>query len=428
MRKTLLSILFVGFASASQAQQAALPANVQSIVDRVMPQVVEWRRDFHQHPELGNREFRTSSIVAEYLQYLGMEVRTEIAHTGVIGILRGGRPGPVVALRADMDALPVVEQVQLPFASIERTLYNGQDVGVMHACGHDNHVAILMGVASVMAQMQSELPGTVMFIFQPAEEGAPDGEEGGADLMLKDGAFADPRPDAVFGLHVSPIPVGAIAVRKQGMMASSDEFKITVHGQQTHGAQPWAGIDPIVVAAQIVLGLQTIPSRQLDVTLTPSIVTVGAINGGVRNNIIPESVEMVGTIRTFDAETRDDIHQRVQRTATQIAASAGATADVSIDIGYPVTANDPELTDKMMPTLRRVVGPGLVESPRVTGAEDFSYFAEEVPGMFFFLGVAPDNPELVFPNHSPNFFADERALPIGVQTMTALALDFLNGN
>lgn len=428
MRKTLLSILLVGFASASQAQQAALPTNVQSIVDRVMPQVVEWRRDFHQHPELGNREFRTSGIVAEYLQYLGMEVRTEIAHTGVIGILRGGRPGPVVALRADMDALPVVEQVQLPFASIERTLYNGQDVGVMHACGHDNHVAILMGVASVMAQMQSELPGTVMFIFQPAEEGAPEGEEGGADLMLKEGAFADPRPNAVFGLHVSPIPVGAIALRKQGMMASSDEFKITVHGQQTHGAQPWAGIDPIVVAAQIVLGLQTIPSRQLDVTLTPSIVTVGAINGGVRNNIIPESVEMIGTIRTFDAETRDEIHERVRRTATQIAASAGATADVSIDIGYPVTANDPELTDKMMPTLRRVVGPGLVESPRVTGAEDFSYFAEEVPGMFFFLGVAPDNPELVFPNHSPSFFADERALPIGVQTMTALALDFLNGN
>mgnify|MGYP003108966523 CR=1 FL=1 len=428
MRKTLPSILLAVLATASQAQQAALPTEVQSIVDRVMPQVVEWRRDFHQHPELGNREFRTSGIVAEYLQYLGMEVRTDIAHTGVIGILRGGRPGPVVALRADMDALPVVEQVQLPFSSIERTVYNGQDVGVMHACGHDNHVAILMGVASVMTQMQSELPGTVMFIFQPAEEGAPEGEEGGADLMLKEGAFADPRPDAVFGLHVSPIPVGAIAVRKQGMMASSDEFKITVHGQQTHGAQPWAGIDPIVVAAQIVLGLQTITSRQLDVTLTPSIVTVGAINGGLRNNIIPESVEMIGTIRTFDAETRDEIHQRVRRTALQIAASAGASADVSIDIGYPVTANDPELTDRMMPTLQRVVGPGLVESPRVTGAEDFSYFAEEVPGMFFFLGVAPENPDLVFPNHSPNFFADERALPIGVQTMTALALDFLNGN
>lgn len=428
MRKTLLmSILLAGFASASQAQQSALPSEVQSLVDRVMPQVVEWRRDFHQHPELGNREFRTSGIVAEYLQYLGMEVRTEVAHTGVIGILRGGRPGPVVALRADMDALPVVEQVQLPFASIERTLYNGQDVGVMHACGHDNHVAILLGVAGVMAQMQADLPGTVMFIFQPAEEGAPEGEQGGADLMLAESAFADPRPDAVFGLHVSPIPVGAIAVRKQGMMASSDEFKITVHGQQTHGAQPWAGIDPIVVAAQIVLGLQTITSRQLDVTLTPSIVTVGAINGGVRNNIIPESVEMIGTIRTFDAATREEIHQRVRRTAEQIAASAGASADVSIDIGYPVTANDPALTDRMMSTLHRVVGPGLVESPRVTGAEDFSYFAQEVPGMFFFLGVAPDNPELVFPNHSPNFFADERALPIGVQTMTALALDFLNG-
>lgn len=249
MHKTLLSIICASLATMSLAQEAALPTDVQAIVDRVMPQVVEWRRDFHQYPELGNREFRTSGIVAEYLQYLGMEVRTEVAHTGVIGILYGGRPGPVVALRADMDALPVVEQVQLPFASIERTLYNGQDVGVMHACGHDNHVAILMGVASVMAQMQSELPGTVMFIFQPAEEGAPDGEEGGADLMLKEGAFADPRPDAVFGLHVSPIPVGTIAVRKQGMMASSDEFKITVHGQQTHGAQPWAGIDPIVVAA-----------------------------------------------------------------------------------------------------------------------------------------------------------------------------------
>ena len=427
MRTTLLSLLFASISVTASAQQSPLPAQVQTLVDRVMPQVVEWRRDFHQYPELGNREFRTSGIVAEYLEYLGLEVRTEIGHTGVVGVLRGAQSGPVVALRADMDALPVVEQVQLPFASTQRTQYNGQEVGVMHACGHDNHVAILMGVAGVLAQMRETLPGTVLFVFQPAEEGAPEGEEGGADLMLKEGVFADPRPDAIFGLHVSPIPVGAIAVRKEGMMASSDEFKITVHGQQTHGAQPWAGIDPIVVAAQIVLGLQTIPSRQLDATLTPSIVTVGAINGGVRNNIIPESVEMIGTIRTFDADTRADIHERVTRTATQIAASAGASADVSIDIGYPVTRNDSALTERMMPTLRRVVGQGLAESPRVTGAEDFSYFAEEVPGMFFFLGVAPDNPDLVFPNHSPNFFADERALPIGVQTMTALALDFLNG-
>jgi len=427
MRKTLLALFFTGISASISAQDSALTPPVQSLVDRVMPQVIEWRRDFHQHPELGNREFRTSGIVAEYLEYLGLEVRTGIAHTGVVAVLRGGRPGPVVALRADMDALPVAEQVNLPFASTQRTQYNGQEVGVMHACGHDNHVAILMGVAGVLAQMQETLPGTVLFVFQPAEEGAPEGEEGGADLMLKEGAFADPRPDAVFGLHVSPIPVGAIAVRKEGMMASSDEFKITVHGQQTHGAQPWAGIDPIVVASQIVLGLQTITSRQLNVTLTPSIVTVGAINGGVRNNIIPESVEMIGTIRTFDADTRADIHERITRTATQIAASAGASADVDINIGYPVTRNDSALTERMMPTLRRAVGPGLAESPRVTGAEDFSYFAEEVPGMFFFLGVAPDNPELVFPNHSPNFFADERALPIGVQTMTALALDFLNG-
>ncbi len=426
MRPLLLSLALGLFIPAAAAQESALPDTVQTLIDRVMPQVVEWRRDFHQHPELGNQETRTAGIVAEYLQYLGMEVRTGVAHTGVIGILRGALPGPVIALRADMDALPVVEEVDLPFASRERTVYNGVDVGVMHACGHDNHVAILMGTASVLSQMQAELPGTIVFLFQPAEEGAPDGEEGGADLMLKEGAFRDPRPEAVFGLHVSPIPVGAIAVRKQGMMASSDEFRITVKGQQTHGAQPWSGVDPIVVASQIVLGLQTIASRQLDATLTPSIITVGAINGGIRNNIIPESVEMIGTIRTFDAGTREQIHQRVRRTAMQIAASAGASADVEIEIGYPVTSNDPALTERMMPTLQRVVGPGVVESPRVTTAEDFSYFAQEVPGLFFFLGVAPENPELVFPNHSPRFFADERALPIGVKAMTALALDYLH--
>lgn len=426
MRPLLLSLALGLFIPAAAAQESALPDTVQTLIDRVMPQVVEWRRDFHQHPELGNQETRTAGIVAEYLQYLGMEVRTGVAHTGVIGILRGALPGPVIALRADMDALPVVEEVDLPFASRERTVYNGVDVGVMHACGHDNHVAILMGTASVLSQMQAELPGTIVFLFQPAEEGPPDGEEGGADLMLKEGAFRDPRPEAVFGLHVSPIPVGAIAVRKQGMMASSDEFRITVKGQQTHGAQPWSGVDPIVVASQIVLGLQTIASRQLDATLTPSIITVGAINGGIRNNIIPESVEMIGTIRTFDAGTREQIHQRVRRTAMQIAASAGASADVEIEIGYPVTSNDPALTERMMPTLQRVVGPGVVESPRVTTAEDFSYFAQEVPGLFFFLGVAPENPELVFPNHSPRFFADERALPIGVKAMTALALDYLH--
>ncbi len=419
-----ITVLAAQFATA-QSPQPALPDAVQQEVDSVMPQVVEWRRDFHQHPELGNREFRTSGIIAEHLQALGMEVETGVAHTGVVGILRGGRPGPTVALRADMDALPVEERVDLPFASQVRTEYNGQDVGVMHACGHDNHMAILMGAASVLAGMRDELPGTVMFIFQPAEEGAPEGEEGGAELMLAEGIFENLRPDAVFGLHVWPIPAGVIAVREGGTMASSDSFAIRVQGQQTHGAAPWAGIDPIVVASQIVMGLQTIPSRQLNATTTPSIVTVGAINGGLRSNIIPDSVEMIGTLRTFDADTRTQIHERVTRTAQQIAASAGATAEVTINLGYPVTANDPALTRAMQPTLQRVVGDRLMESPLITGAEDFSYYANEVPGMFFFLGIAADDPDMVYPNHSPYFYADERALPVGVQAMTALALDFL---
>jgi len=307
------------------------------------------------------------------------------------------------------------------------TMYNGQQVGVMHACGHDNHVAILMGVAEVLAGMQEELEGTVMFIFQPAEEGAPEGEEGGAELMLAEGLFDDIlRPDAVFGLHVTNIPVGTIATQAGGLMASSDSYSITVHGQQTHGARPWDGVDPIVTASQIVLGLQTIPSRQLNATLTPSIVTVGAIHGGVRSNIIPDSVEMIGTLRTFDADTRTQIHERLTRTATEIAESAGATADVHIDLGYPVTRNDPDLLTQMTPTLRRVAGEQLViPGGQTTGAEDFSYYAREVPGLFFFLGVAPDDPERSFPNHSPRFYADERGLPVGVTALTALALDFL---
>ena len=420
---TMLPLLLVS--SLSVAQIPALPDHTQTLVDAVMPQVIEWRRDFHQHPELGNREFRTAGIIAEHLESLGLEVQTGVAHTGVVGILRGGQPGPVVALRADMDALPVEERADVSFASRVRTEYNGQDVGVMHACGHDNHMAILMGAASVLAGMKDDLPGTIMFIFQPAEEGAPEGEEGGAELMLKEGLFATIKPDAVFGLHVWPIPAGQIAVREGGTMASSDEFTIRVNGQQTHGAAPWAGIDPIVVAAQIVMGLQTIPSRQLDSTLTPSIVTVGAINGGVRSNIIPDSVEMIGTLRTFDAETRRQIHERVERTATQIAASAGATVDVNISLGYPVTFNDPALTRQMAPTLQRVAGERFVESSLITGAEDFSYYANEVPGLFFFLGIGADDPALVYPNHSPYFYADERALPVGVTAMTALALDFL---
>ncbi|MDO8910032.1 MAG: amidohydrolase [Pseudohongiella sp.] len=426
-KRLLLPMLIALQAGIAQAQLPGVSDAVSVQIEAVMPQVIEWRRDFHEHPELGNREFRSAGIIAEHLEALGMEVQTGIAHTGVVGILKGGRPGPVVALRADMDALPVEERADVAFASRVRTEYNGQDVGVMHACGHDNHMAILMGAASVLAGMKDELPGTIMFIFQPAEEGAPQGEEGGAELMLKEGLFDTIKPDAVFGLHVWPIPAGQIAVREGGTMASSDSFTIRVNGRQTHGAAPWAGIDPIVVASQIVLGLQTITSRQLDSTLTPSIVTVGAINGGLRSNIIPDSVEMIGTLRTFDAETRRQIHERVERTATQIAASAGATVDVDISLGYPVTYNDPALTRQMAPTLQRVAGERFTEASLITGAEDFSYYANEVPGVFFFLGIGADDPSLVHPNHSPYFYADERALPVGVTAMTALALDFLGG-
>ena len=415
-------------AQARDADPYALRQAAEARARAVEPQVVTWRRDIHQHPELSNREFRTAALVAEHLRSLDMEVRTEVAHTGVVATLRGGRPGPVVALRADMDALPVTEQVDLPFASRERALYNGREVGVMHACGHDNHVAILMGVADVLASLRDDLPGSVKFIFQPAEEGAPEGERGGAELMLEEGAFENPRPDVVFGLHVGPGRVGRLSYRAGSTMASADGLRIVVRGRQTHGAAPWGGVDPIVVAAQIVLGLQTVASRQLPVTLTPSIVTIGSIHGGVRGNIIPDEVEMVGTIRTFDADVRRDIHRRIRRTAEQIAASAGATAEVSIARGYPVTVNDPELTARMVPTLQRVAGDDPVEvQDLMTVAEDFSYFQQEVPGLFFFLGVTPEDqdPATAPVNHSPLFFADERALLTGVRALTNLTLDYL---
>ena len=405
----------------------ALPADLDARIEKVLPSVVAWRRDFHEHPELSNQEFRTAKIVADHLRSLGMEVDTEVAHTGVVGTLRGG-DGPVVALRADMDALPVTELVDLPFASKAKGIYQGREVGVMHACGHDNHVAILMGVAEVLAGMGDELPGTVKFIFQPAEEGTPDGSVGGAELMLMEGAFENPRPDVVFGLHVFPFPAGTIATRPGGLMASSDRHQITIKGKQTHGAVPWAGVDPIVTASQVVLGLQTIVSRQLDATLTPSIVTVGRIEGGVRNNIIPESVALEGTIRTFDAATRTDIHKRIRRTAENIAEAAGATADVVIDQGYGVTRNDPTLYRQMAPTLEVVAGDRFIEATQTTTAEDFSYFANEVPGLFLFLGVAPDDSSLIHPNHSPRFYADERALPVGVEALTSMTLDYMVSN
>ena len=411
--------------------QHSLHGLLDQYADEIEEEVIAWRRDIHQHPELSNREFRTAALVADHLTELGIEIRTEVAHTGVVGFLRGASDTPVVALRADMDALPVTELVDLPFASKVRSTYMGQEVGVMHACGHDNHVAILMGVAKVFSRIRDQIPGSVKFIFQPAEEGAPEGEEGGAELMLKEGAFLDPAPEVVFGLHVWPDRVGHLSYRPGPFMASVDALNIKVTGRQTHGAVPWGGIDPIVVASQIVMGLQTIASRQLPVTATPSIITVGVIQGGVRNNIIPDEVEMRGTIRTFLPEVRADIERRIRRTAESIAAAAGATVEVDITNGYPVTRNDEALTNSMIPTLQRVAGEDRVaRADLVTGAEDFSYFANEVPGLFVFLGITPEGQDLATAprNHSPYFFADESALKVGVRTLSHLAIDYMLNN
>jgi len=393
-------------------------------------QVIDWRRHIHENPELSNREHETAALVAAELESLGMEVRTGIAHTGVVGVLRGDPDGPVVALRADMDALPVTEQTGLPFASEVRTTYRGREVGVMHACGHDAHVAILLGTARVLAGMGEELPGTVLFVFQPAEEGAPPGEEGGADLMLAEGAFDDPAPDAVFGLHVVPdLAVGEVGWRAGGAMASSDRMQVVVRGSQTHAAYPWRGVDPIAGAAHVVLALQAIPARRVD-TRIPGVVSVGSIHGGVRNNIIPDEVELLGTIRALEPELREDLHARVRETAERAAGVVGARAEVTIERGYPVTWNDPELTRRMLPTLRRVAGAErVVEKAPHTGAEDFSYFARRAPGLYFWLGIrSPDVPvEEAAPNHSPRFTIDERALGLGVRLFSNLAFDFLEG-
>jgi amidohydrolase len=416
--------------SAQQRDLESLRVEVDARAAAVTEKVVTWRRDLHQHPELGNREFRTAAVIADHLRSLGMEVQTEVAHTGVVGLLRGGLPGPVLALRADMDALPVTELVDLPFASKATTEYNGQEVGVMHACGHDNHMAILMGAAEVLAGMREKLPGTVKFIFQPAEEGAPAGEDGGASLMVREGVLENPRPDAIFGLHVMEQPTGTIGYRAEGAMASSQTLRITVRGKQTHGAMPWGGVDPVVTSAQIVMALQTVVSRQSDITQAPAVVTIASIHGGLRSNIIPDSVVMVGTVRTLDVEMQTRIEERIRRAVAGITQAAGATAEVYLSEGLPITFNDPDLTRKMAPTLERVAGPGKASPrPPSTGAEDFSYFQQEIPGLYFFLGVIPDSIPLEesYSNHSPYFFADEAALPLGVRALSHLVVDFLAG-
>jgi amidohydrolase len=408
----------------------ALREDIDAKAAKMESRLISWRRDLHQNPELSNRELRTAGIVAAHLKKLGIEVRTGVAHTGVVGVLRGGLPGGVVALRADMDALPVTEEVDLPFASKVRTQYSGQEVGVMHACGHDLHVSMLMGAAEVLAGIREKIPGTVKFIFQPAEEGPPAGEDGGAEIMVKEGALENPKAEAIFGLHVFPYPVGQIAYRAGGIMASSDSLKILVRGRQSHGALPWRGIDPVVTASQIVLGLQTITSRQVDLTTSPAIITIGSIHGGVRYNIIPDMVEMEGTIRTFDPAMQADIHARVKRVAEGIAGSAGASAEVTISRQNPVTYNDPQLTDRMSSTLKRIAGNDLIQAIPTTTAEDFSRYQERIPGLFFFLGITPKNvdPAIAAPNHSPRFFADESALVVGVRALSQLAVDYLSGS
>lgn len=425
IRTLTIALGFSAVASPAFAQASRLHTELDRRVTEVNPKVVAWRRDIHEHPELGMQETRTAALVAAHLRELGMEVRTGVGGTGVVGILRGGKPGKVVALRADMDALPVTEMTDLPFKSRVRAQFNGQEVGVMHACGHDNHVSILMGAAEVLAGMKAQVPGTVVFIFQPAEEGP-----GGAAPMIAAGVLENPKVDAIFGLHVWPGAAGDVFVRPGATMAAGTTLEIKVRGKQTHGAAPWGGVDPIVVGAQIVLGLQTIVSRQVNITELPAIVTVAQFNGGIRSNIIPDTVMLVGTIRTFGAAQNALILERVRRTAEGIAASAGATVEINLSAGYPVTENNVGLTERMMPSIRRAVGADRVGlAPMVTGSEDFSYFQEKVPGVFLFLGVTPRDQDYkkAAQNHSPYFFADESALPAGVRTLSSLALDFLTG-
>ena len=411
-----------------------LAAQIDQRAKAIEDKLIAWRRDIHQHPELGNQETRTSKLVADHLRALGMEVKTGVAGTGVVALLKGGKPGPVVALRADMDALPVKEQVDLPFASKARGTYLGKEVDVMHACGHDTHTAILMATAEVLAGMKDQLPGSVKFIFQPAEESPadfePDGKKiWGAKMMVQEGVLENPKVDAIFGLHVSSsYPAGKLSWRSGPAMAAADQFWIDVTGKQTHGARPWSGIDPIVVSSQIILGLQTIPSRQINSMLEPAVITVGAIHGGNRMNIVPDSVAMTGTIRTYDEGMKKDIHQRIERTATQIAQSAGAKADVRVVELYNATVNNPGLTEEMGATLRRVAGEGNYGlQPKSTASEDFSFYQEKVPGMFFYLGVTPKdvNPETAAPNHSPRFYVDESGLINGVRALSNLTVDYM---
>lgn len=429
MRPTRLLLVSALAVFCTAPVHAATSPELEAAFGAIEPKVIDWRRDLHANPELSNREFRTAEKVAAHLRSLGFDkVTTGVAHTGVVGTLKGGKPGPVIALRADMDGLPVLEQTGLPFASKARGDYLGNEVPVMHACGHDTHVAMLMGAAEVLAQNREQLAGTVKFIFQPAEEGPPGDEEGGASMMIKEGVLAGPdAPEAIIGLHVWPNDSGSLTYRSGSFMAASDSLDITVTGRQTHGSSPWLGVDPIYVAGQILGALQGIPGRHVDITRGPAVITIGSIQGGIRGNIIPDEVKMAGTIRTFDMGERARLHERLRATVNGIAEANGASATVTLGGGTPVTGNDPQLLQQMMPTLVRAAGEGRVlEGNLITGAEDFSYYQQEIPGLFLMLGVGdPAIPREQRPsNHSPFFDADEDALIVGVRTLVGFALDY----
>ena len=426
--KKLLSFVFVFLFCVNPIFAVDMSKEINLATEKVMPKVIEWRRHLHQFPELSNREFKTSKYIEAHLRSLGLEVRTGIAKTGVVAILKGALPGPVIGLRADIDGLPVKERVDVPFASKETGEYNGQTVSVMHACGHDTHIAMLLGTAEVLSGMKDKIKGTIVFIFQPAEEGAPAGEEGGAALMVKEGVLDNPKVDAVFGIHINAqTEIGTIKYKSGSFMASSDWFSIRIKGKQTHGAYPWLGIDTITTAAQIVGGLQLIVSRQSELTKSPVVITIGKINAGVRENIIPEELTMAGTIRTLDSAIQKDVHERIKLTATKIAESVGATAEVSIETKTLVTYNTPDLVKKMLPSLEKSAGAGnVLETEWVTGAEDFSFYGAKVPTFFFFVGGMPKgkNPKDTAAHHTPDFFIDDSRLDVGVKAFCNIVFDY----
>ena len=418
------SLLIIGSAFGQKNDE-----KIRKLSDKIEQKVIEWRRHVHQNPELSNREFETAKYIETHLRSLGISVQTGIAKTGVVGILKGKKPGKVVALRADIDALPVTERNDLPFKSNVRSTYNGKETGVMHACGHDSHVAILMGVAEVLSQMKNDIHGTIKFIFQPAEEGAPKGEEGGAELMVKEGVLKNPDVDAIFGLHIAAgLDAGKITYKSGGIMAASQSYQIDVMGKQAHGSRPWASVDPIVASAQIINGLQTIISRESELTKEGAVITVGMINAGIRSNIIPEKATIVGTIRTLDYDMQDFINKRMKEMVPDIAKAFRAEASIEIDKGYPITFNHVELTSQMLPTLQRIaLKENVIEVDAITGAEDFSFFQQKVPGLYFFLGGKPLSlsPEKAAGHHTPDFILDESGFVLGVKTLSALALDYL---